>query len=461
MGITIDMRESMVQANDMANRSIVELNLSRSVRYMLHTSTVNAAWTADKILRNAAYPLAQVSFPANRDLFRLEVGDLFKFTYEQYSIDPLICRVTQIRESNIESEDIQVEAIEDLNYVASNVITQPMPGLAETEDWDLIPLSNIEIQEAPFASAGDNIRIVPLAAREQDTDLGYSLYMSIDGGTSYTFLDNIPVFNPYGTLVDTYSADTYQIDDQVGFQVDFSNDDVDLIESTTRTALFGGTNTAILGNEIVTFQTITPISGSIYQIDNVYRGRFDTERETHAPGTAFWFLGLSNYRLVESTDLLLGTTRHFKMVPYNNVQAGSIALASVDSLFIEGRGKSPYIPTGLEANGENYAPTYTGDILLDWAPRVRGEWAGMASADVQTDAMPTWEGLFEVEVTVSGVVVRTETAIDDDDWTYTSAMNITDNGSLVDEVTFRVSNYITTAGLTYDSDQRSITVNKA
>ncbi len=460
MGVSIDFKESVVQANDMANRSIVGLNLSRSVRYMLHTITSNAMWVADKILRNAAYPLAQVSFPANRNLFRLEVGDPFKFTYEQYSIDPLICRVVQIREDNIESESIWVEAIEDLNYVTSNVVTQPAPGLAETEDLSLDDLTNIEIQEAPFVIAGDNIRIIPLAAREAVTSLGYNLYISIDGGTSYTLLENIPVFNPYGTLDSGYPDTTYTLDDTVGFNITFTNDDVDIINSTTRSALFGGTNLAMLGSEIITFQTITPVSGNTYTIENVYRGRFDTDKQSHTAGTDFWFLGLSNYRVVNSPDLVLGTTRYFKMVPYNIAQSGSVATAASDSLLIEGRAKKPYPALGLKANGTTWNPQYTSDTVLTWNTRERALWAGMTAPESQVDAAPTWEGYFKIEVIVSSVIVRTATAINDDTWAYTSGMNTTDNGALADTVTFRLYNYITTGGITYTSVYREIIVNK-
>ena len=460
MSVTIDFRESMVQANDMANRSIVGLNTSKSVRYMLHCVTSNAIWSADKILRNAAYPLAQVSFPANRNSFRLEVGDLFKFKYEQYSIDPLICRVVRIKEENIESEKIWVEAIEDLNYVSSNVVAQPVPGLAETEDWDLIPLTNIEVQEAPFVVAGDNIRIIPLAERTAPTDLGYLLYISIDGGTSYTLLDNIDVFNPYGTLDAEYPDTTYTIDDAVGFNVTFTNDDVDIINSITRTALFGGTNLALLGNEIISFQTITPVSGYTYTIEGVYRGRFDTDKQTHAAGTDFWYLGLSNYRIVESTDLTLGTTRYFKMVPYNVVQTGSIADAVSDSLLIEGRAKKPYPPNNLKANGTTWHPKYSAYVVLTWDTRERSLWAGMSNADAQTDAESSWEGFFKIETTVSGVIVRTTDSIDDDTWTYTSAMNISDNGTLADEVSFSLSNYLIVGGMNYESISREIVVEK-
>lgn len=63
------------------------------------------------------------------------------------------------------------------------------------------------------------------------------------------------------------------------------------------------------------------------------------------------------------------------------------------------------------------------------------------------------EGLFEVEVWVNTVLVRTTTAIDAATWTYTAAMNNADNGSLANLVTFKLLNYRTESGYTYESDQ--------
>jgi hypothetical protein len=242
--------------------------------------------------------------------------------------------------------------------------------------------------------------------------------------------------------------------------VNFYNDDVDIIDSITRTALFGGTNMAMLGNEIITFQTITPVSGTVYKIEHVYRSRFDTDKQAHPIGTSFWFLGLSNYRIVQSPDLLKNTTRKFKMVPYNIVSLGDIADASVNSLYIEARAKKPYPPEDVKANGTTWHPTYALEIILGWNTRERALWAGIASADAQTDAESSWEGYYKIETSVSGIVVRTTTAIDDDEWTYSSAMNISDNGSLADEITFNVSNYISSGGIVYESVAREITVNK-
>jgi len=100
------------------------------------------------------------------------------------------------------------------------------------------------------------------------------------------------------------------------------------------------------------------------------------------------------------------------------------------------------------------------DIVLTWTPLVRGYGAGLSNPDNTTDAEPIWEGLFEIEVYVSDVLMRTATAIDALEWTYTNAMNVSDNGTPSDEIVFKLKNYRTVDGNVYSSDQVELTVKK-
>lgn len=460
MAEAIDFRESMVRGIDPGNKDIVNQINSKTMRMMMFTTTDNAAWITAKTLKREGYAFAVLTFLINRNFFRLDVGDLFKISYSPYSISNMICRVMRIREENLLSENIIVDVIEDIDYISNAITIIPPTGSATPIDYTLDPLINVRVIEAPYLLIGDNIGVVPLAARETGTELGYFLYMSIDDGASYNQIGTIPIYNPYGTLVAEYSDDTYDIDDKTGFEIDFSNNDVSIINTITRTHLFTGTNTALLGDEIISFQTITPVSGDRYKIENIIRGQYDTIKTTHNVGTAFYYIGASNYRTIQHNNILIGTSRKFKLLPYNSKYDGDISEASVESLTIEGRAKKPYMPLNLLANDKARNSTYTNDVILDWDTRLRTEGAGIGSADVVTDTATTWEGYFKIEVWVSGSKVRTTTDIDAATWTYTSTMNTTDNGSLANIITFKLSNYIFTGGVTYESDQIETIVTK-
>lgn len=465
--MAIDFRKSEAgpTSSDIGNKEIQDRTVSKTVQMALFTTNENAVWAGDNALRKASYPLAMMSFPINRNHFRLEVGDSFKLTYSKYSISEMICRVLQISEENLESENITITAVEDVFSVTSEKGTSDAPTdhSIEPPDYTVSAIEHQNVIEAPYKVVMDAIAVIPMAAKVDGNELGYLLYMSSDDGASYSLLKSIGVFNPYGTLAREYPAGTYQIDDAYGLIVDFVNDDTDTFETITRQGLLGISNLAVVGNEIMTFQTITPISGGSgkrYHLTGIYRGRFDTEREEHSEGDGIFLADGENLQYVQNEALLAGTSRKFKFVSYNVKATGAIADSSVTELSIVSRSRKPYDLLNFRANGDKEAAQYRDDIVLTWSPRVRGDGAGFYAPTV-TDKYTSWEGYFEIEVYVNDVLVRTKEKVDDVSWTYTEAMNTADNGSLAAEVVFKITNFIDyEIWEKGESEQDEITMNK-
>jgi len=457
----IDYREAIAPVNDPANREIVRRLNSKTVKLSMFTTPRNATWAADRGLKVEAYPLANLSFPANRNFFRVEPGDQFKFSYPQWGISNMICRVVRITEEDLETGAIQVTAIEDIDHISAEAFGEAARGKWPIETETLSALEHVGIIEAPYVLAGDSVKVIPLAAKKAGTEAGYYLYMSIDGGVSYQKIGTIGSYQLYGILAEDYSADTYQIDEQTeGILVDFDvarTEDLDLVQSITRDQMVSGQNIALLGSEIITFQTATPVTATRYRLSGIFRGRYDTEKADHSAGEAFWFIGTDLFQAISHSELAIGANRKFKMVPFTEKNSGDISEASAVDYTITGRAKKPYLPGNLKANG-SWIGRYSNDIVLTWTARCRGEGAGIGDPQTVLDAAPAFEYSFEVEVWVGGTLKRTEGGIEDDTWTYTGAMNIADNGALADSITFKVrhirtENYI-------ESDPAQITVYK-
>ena len=444
-------------AVDIGNKEIQARVVSKTIQTALFTTNNNAVWAGVNALRKESYPFAVISFPANRNAFRLEVGDCFKFSYARYGVSNMICRILQISEDGPESETITVQAMEDI-FSISNVITiftTPADHAVPATDYTVLPFTHQKIIEAPYAIS-TTIKFLPIACRESDSDLGYDVYMSIDGGASYSFLQKITSLQPYGTLVGTYPDNTYKIDDDMGLTIDIEHG-ASLIETTTFDQVLAGLkNTALLGDEIISFQTITPVSGTQYKLEHIIRGRYDMAKASHIEGAEFYCLSSGLPALLTSGEFITGASRKFKFVPYNIKKSGAIADCTALTLTVEGRALTPYVPGNLCANGSVVAARYDNDIVLTWSPRYRGKGAGLSLPGTVLPEIDR-EGLYKIEVYVAAVLVRTTSAIDAATWTYTEAMNIADNGSPAAFVTIKVSNYRTEGGNTYESDQAEVT----
>ena len=256
-------------------------------------------------------------------------------------------------------------------------------------------------------------------------------------------------------MVSELSIDVLTLDKVTGFEVDFALDDEALrIATVTRSQMFNNANMALLGDELLNFETITPdaVEDARYLIEGLNRARFDSIRKTWAAGTDFWYVGTSAIQVVSNTVFLKGATLKFKMVPYNEKFVGDISEATPISYTIVGRAKAPYVPSNLNASGRSMNATYGKDIYLTWNPRVRGIDAGVSDPDSVVDESPTHEGKFEIEVRDSGdTLVRTVTEIDVHNWTYTKAMNLADNITLESSLNFSIDNYDDNAGVRYES----------
>jgi hypothetical protein len=454
---TINLKKSLADpiARDVGNMALQNRVVSQTQQFSLFTTNENAAWAAKIQLQKNSFPFATIKISVNRNKFKLQVADVFKLNYAKYGIVGMVCRVLLVEEANLQSEKIILHVMEDIFSVSKKitVYTDPTDSAGQAPDYTPIPFTVDTVFEAPYVMT-EGVEIVPLAKREADTDLGMQVHLSTTG-SSYVNAGQANNIKPYGTLTADYDIGN-PIDNSIGMTVSFVESDIDLIDSISwPETLAGNLHTLIIGNELMTFQDITPVSGTIYALTNVIRGRYGTQQEDHSTGAAVWIVS-NAIGMISHSEILPFAPRKFKLLPFNSKFVGNIADANEISLTPQGKAKTPYIPINFVCNGVSFASRYTADCVLTWDARKRGEGAGIGTPGIvlaETDR----EGYFDVEVWVASVLVRTTTDIDAVTWTYTSAMNTTDNGALATEIEFRITNWRTESGVTYTSDSVSVT----
>lgn len=464
----IDYKTSVVRVGDIANRQIQDKVVQNSYEFSIAQTLPVATMIADDLLRGGAYPTMDISFPANRKANRLQVGDNFKFSYSKYGIVDKICLVTDIDEGDLSSETITVYAKESIYHLSKDtVLNRSTLGSSGQEQPSILePLNKInylKIIETPYDFAGESVGVFTIASREPNNlTKGYLVFISTDDGISYNYLETVISFAPHGVLVNDYIEDTYTIDDYIGFEIDSLDGNIQNINNLTRERLFTNDNIALLGDEIISFQTIYPHDSidNRYIIENVRRAQGDTLKQEHLSGADFFFLGGMRGMHIQTPEIVVGAALKFKYVPYEQ-SVGDISEAIVLEKTIEGRAKKPYRPDNFMSGGIMTNPFYTADIVLTWDSMVRGEGAGVGLPEIITDAAPVWEGKFEIEVYVFDILVRTVSNIDALTWTYTSIMNLADNTSLADIVVFKLSNYLLDDNnYKYASAQKILSVTK-
>lgn len=459
-------KDATVTAQDIAVKEIVGRTISKTVKLGLFTTQSCAAWGADRLLKQNSYPRAKVQIPVNRYHFGLQCGDAFKLEYAPYGITAMYFRVDRITEEDPTSEKIIIEALEDLDYMAPTGLADTADVLTSVVDYTVSDLTDVGILEAPYEiEDSETIYIIPLAGKEKGYELKYILYMSTDGGSSYSAISSVYTFNVVGSVETEYTEDTYEVDDEVGLRVTIpDHESVSQITTRNRDSALAGANLALVGDEIISFETITPDTGDVYVLTGVVRGMFDTVPATHAVGTKFYFFGQAKYVTLTNDEFTIGATRHFKMVPYSALDSADLSTATAISHTFAGRAKTPYPVNTIRANDNSTGATYSasGDIVFTWWPRVRGSGAGKGDADAVTDYDPAnnYEHLFKIETYSGGALKNTYTGIDAVTWTYTNANLQSDHGGEPSEIEFKIYNYRSVDGQELASSALSITVTK-
>jgi hypothetical protein len=143
------------------------------------------------------------------------------------------------------------------------------------------------------------------------------------------------------------------------------------LSSCSEIDLYNGANAALLGDEIVQFQTATVVGQGLYTLSNILRGRRGTEwaTGTHAVGENFVML---NAGAVEFVPALL--TDRGRMYEFRALSNGQTLGDAQDNVFTYGLATlQPFAPVNLR--GVRMGGTGT-DCVLIWTRRARlhGDW---------------------------------------------------------------------------------------
>ncbi len=195
------------------------------------------------------------------------------------------------------------------------------------------------------------------------------------------------------------------------------------LSSCSWAELANGANAALLGNEIVQFQTATLAGPGLYVLGNLLRGRRGTEdaAATHAVGERFILLQTGAVTFVPTTLSERGNGFSFRALSF-----GQCLSDAQDYAFSYGmKTICPMAPVNIR--GTRSLGT-GGDLTLTWRRRARmnAQWADYI--DVPLDEP---QELYEVRIMNGASVVRALTGLAAPTATYTAAQQTEDWGGTV------------------------------
>lgn len=279
-----------------------------------------AAFLATRTGAALSVPLFSADIKVNRAVGQtLRPNSVFRLTCRRLGIKKLIMRVREVDLGELEDGKVTVSAFQDIYANNTVTIAPPVPSewAAGTPEPDAIatakligaPYYFVKQADTPLVGPLDSTGLIwALAVPPDGSSVGYSGYLSPDftdppifGISNRTqMLDNVPYVRS-GKVQVAY-ADTVADDD--GFDsggtgiVVYDLDPGSLSDGWVPTTVTGGdaeiqstgVNLMLVGDEIMSYRTVTALGGGAYRLTNVHRALFDTTFESHAVDARVYFL---------------------------------------------------------------------------------------------------------------------------------------------------------------------------
>ena len=270
---------------------------------------------------------------------------------------------------------------------------------------------------------------------------GCALYLSTDGGESYTRFMALNTAAVIGTAVDALGDGAPGALDRansVTIQMTHGS-----LASVSLANMYAGQNAAMLGDELIKFAVAEFLGNNQYRISILERGRKGTEWATadHVAGDRFVLLNTAVQRIPINIDDI-GKTRLIKAVSYGN----DIGDVTAQSFTPTGVSLLPWPPTRARAWQSG----------SDWEIRCneRTRFGGELRNYVGITRDPEWDG-WDLEIMNGTTVVRTVSALASPSFTYTAAMQTSDFGSAQSSITYRWYQRSTVMGRGYVTETTS------
>ena len=389
-----DFVEKTVRARNPANIALIGRSRPKTIDLSAFRDKNTASKRIWEVMRWLSYPEAQFDFKTTLKFSKVLEGDVVELNNDEYDISSAEVRILTKELSGPESNEIHftavqmVETLFDDNYQVGSGSKWTPPNV------DPDPFVYQAVFELPYNKAtGLGLAFLLFGARVNNFETGFHLYFSL-AGSDYEPKGTFYAFSQYGTLDELYPADTYEIDDDQGILYTPYREDP-VFSTVSRTELFGGSRVAIIGDEIIRFQTVTPEGGSGIRLGGCIRGCYNTPVSAHAVSDPIWITRLGPSNVLAG----IGTGDFYlKLVPFVAGKAVDISAVSAIHVTADNKATEPY------AVGRILAERTGSSVDLTWWPLTKGyDGAGTKEEEAYTDTWPfNFDGAFEYKVGAGG-----------------------------------------------------------
>jgi hypothetical protein len=398
-----------------------------------------ASQLALRDLRALGSPLARMTFtiaPTALDRPPLP-GDVFLLHWPRLGIERMVVRVTGIDTGTLGAAEWRIEAVEDVFGMSDTVLSPPPPHVEEPP-LEALPPALVLAVEVPYWELARNLSRADLA-QVTDTDT-YVGALAAAGGTGQlnwqlatgaSSGDLAPVTGEdYAPLLTLDAALPASEADALAVPVT-------ALSQPERLAVGDYAYLVDAAGQIREAVAILAFDATAGTVD-LARGVLDTTPQAHAAGARL--IGVGEWLAAETIERAPGESVFVAAIPRTTGAEGDAVLAANGApIVLTGRQARPYPPGHVRINGQREPAVVAGDLILTWAHRDRIQQTAYLVRQDEGDIGPEPGTTYTVRLRDrNGTLVRSETGLTGNGWTWDLASAAVDAGVAGDRVTVEI-----------------------
>jgi hypothetical protein len=409
-----------------------------------------AVKVAGRELTQACTPLSAVEIVVNRTQYSLDIGDLFKFSWAELGIVDMVMRVSEIEYKEFTDNSILIKGVRDIFSLGT--VTFSDPGGSGWID-PIHPPANSpyrvvrEITWWEFTRRwGDSTavtedlvststRITAYCTSPSQDAVKFSLYAK-DNGSALEYDYRAKAMFSKRLLL---PADLHWSTEVIPLGLTQNGISLQVTSGETFFCIGDGSSEEIVGVQSIVYDQ----TGGLDQV-SVLRGMVDTAPISHLVGTPVWVLCDCFYKACDVEDRFVGDDVLTKMLPTTALGTLPLADADIDNVVLTGRMMRPHRPRNFNLPGST--PVYdieghythstlpsTSDVSLTWSStNHQTETVSLLIPNNTAGVLPVVGTEYIIMIYgETNNLLRTEvipSAIAENAWTYTIAMEQADSG---------------------------------
>ena len=263
------------------------ISSTRDLKAYRDASTASKRIT--EIMKRESYPQAQFKIETSEKYSLMLPGDILRLSHDDYNIVSTDIRLTQVDISELETNKVNLQGVQHSESLFDDVFKIAGGGEFSTikQDFTLVEAPFVKIFELPYLNEFSD-KYLMLVERSGFFETGYLVQTSPTISGDYTTTLESTTFSLRGTLNAAYNGDGTAIDDTVGFEITFTKFDPEFDSIDRAEQLFTEQRFAIIGDEIMSFATVTITSPTSLRLDGIVRGVFNTPIQSHSVSAEVW-----------------------------------------------------------------------------------------------------------------------------------------------------------------------------